>query len=307
MEKENRFYENTLFVWTLLFIMPPIGIITLWVIKFYNVYLRITLSIFFGLLFLNYLGMQTSFIRAVLLVLIVNLLWLRNIDINKHKINAMHKYNELLNNFEINEMIKNYIIQYDSPTSSYSYLKHFEEEIVKDYPLTTNKFTIGNLEEIYVNTIFKKLDVIKQKSEIDKDLINNYKTNFMMFTKLIIKKSELGSEKLTVYYLWTLLKQISIDYYSVAFLNKYGDLFQNTDLKDLVKKYINIDSLSKDINSKDRIMFTYYLMKYDFKSLDLISCSNKLEIELQKQMKLKKEKEFEMSLKNKEVEVNVSI
>lgn len=52
MQDKQKFYETQWFMWVLLIFFYPLGVILLWVNKFYHVGLRAFLSIFFGIVFL---------------------------------------------------------------------------------------------------------------------------------------------------------------------------------------------------------------------------------------------------------------
>jgi hypothetical protein len=52
MEKNKKFYETAWFRWLTLIFIAPVGIFIMWWKKYYNTFVRIALSIVFGLIFI---------------------------------------------------------------------------------------------------------------------------------------------------------------------------------------------------------------------------------------------------------------
>ncbi len=281
-ENELKFYQTPLLTWGLLFIYPPLGIILLWVSHHYDLLLRFFISLLFGLLYLEFLGLYSSVLRALIYSLIFSFIVYRNFRLKEYELKIHDLYTSTLNNEDIKNILANYLLKFQSPTSSYNNCLYFEVYLRNKYSHIYKHLTLSHMEDTYINFIYQESETIENiektiKYNIDKkkyeaiqqDIKNQEKLNehfekeFRQLTEVIKDKVKIPGNTFVIYFTLRLLKQYSIEYYGEIFKDKYGHEFNDiNNLDDALHTYVSIESLNTHINSLDLAMFTYYLMKY---------------------------------------------
>ena len=107
MNQEKKFYENIILTWFLLFVYPPLGILLLWKVGHFDLLTRRFVSLFFGLLFLELHHLYSSFIRALILSMIIIFLFIVIINYKHMKKKGKNLLEYALNHLEIRNIINN--------------------------------------------------------------------------------------------------------------------------------------------------------------------------------------------------------
>ncbi len=319
IEKEMKFYEHPLLTWFLLIIFPPIGIIVLWLMGHYEMMIRIIISILFGLIFIEFLGFYSSLIRALIYTTIIFYLFYRYHKIKEIEKNTNHLFFYALHDhLEIEQIIKNYFIKFDSFTHCFNDCLYFELYIRKQYPIIYKHLTLSHKEETFINIIYQSSDIVLEKEEILKkesdenqaleikqkikhheDINKHYEKELIQLSNIIKDKLSIKGDNFKIYFTFELLKQASIKYYGELFQKNYGIEFKEVDINQLNKAilhYVSLDYLNTNKNSYDLALFTYYLMhkgalkeESDFYTcMNIISKSIDKEIENRKDLLFKK-------------------
>ncbi len=307
MNDDNlAFYKSPYLTWFLLIVYPPIGIVFLWIMRHYDVFIRFCLSIFFGLIYLEFLGYYTSFVRAFIYILIFFYFVWRYCKIKEYVEKLTLLFNESRKNIEIQVIIKNFIMKYQSPSRSYNEYFYYELYLKEEFPIIFHHLKLSDKEELYINIIYHESDITKNietSNNIDEseNLNNYYKAKITDLAKIISIKLNLKGDKFLHYFTWELLKECSIDYYGDLFNDTYGIQFKDIDLmnlNDCLLRYVSYDAFHTDKNSTDLAMFTYYLMKYGiFKgNIDFLICLNEVHNNLETEIKRRGFQLFEKNL-----------
>ncbi|HEY8364282.1 MAG TPA: restriction endonuclease, partial [Haloplasmataceae bacterium] len=272
---EMKFYKHPIFSIFLLIIYPPLGITALWVFSHFDILIRVIISFFFGLLYLEFIGLYSSFTRALIYTLIFAYLIYRYKKLQEIELKSKTILNYCLNNLEIRKLIYNYLTKFISFTHCFYDLLIYEVHFREKYPIIYKHLTLTHLEDTYVNFISKETKYYHQYLKKNEETINkllssykeknlNYDQDLNYIKEIIKEKLDLDSEIFISYLTFELIKKLAIDYYSEKFHSIYGNFFCDTDLKILdnaVNQYVNLDFLNDHINSQDMTEFTYYLMK----------------------------------------------
>ncbi|QVK17175.1 restriction endonuclease [Mycoplasmatota bacterium] len=283
-ETEAKFYVQPLLTWFLLVVYPPFGILFLWIIGHYDVLIRISLSLLFGLIYLEFLGFYSSFIRASIYSLIFAYILYRYYKIKEYEEKIHTLFNDALNDLEVNNIIQNYFKKFAPPTNCFNDCLYFELYLRKKYTIIYKHLTLSHKEDTFINIVYQASDFINNVETIIKKDVNeekivtinkmlekhkaineHYDQELNHLSTILSEKLKLTGDKFILYFTWELIKQSSIHYYADLFKEKYGDEFKSVDLSimnDVLLKYVSLDYLHIDKNSKDLTMFTYFLMKY---------------------------------------------
>lgn len=305
MNKEMKFYEHVLLTWFLLFVYPPFGIILLWKIGHFDILTRSIISLFFALLFLELHNVYSSFTRALIFAGIIVYIVYRYHKLQDYETKVKNLFYYALNHLEIEKIFTNYLTRFLPPTKNLKDQLLFEIFLRKEYPLIYKHLNLTHKEDTYINIIYKEakylLDYEKDNEESLSERLkeqentnNRYLEELLNIKNIVSEILKLKGEKFSIYFTFMLLKEFSITYYAEYFNKLYGEEFTN--INDACYQYIQIESLSTDINSQDLAMFTYYLMHSNYfndnedfyKCIDLISNEIKIQYEIQKEKNFSK-------------------
>lgn len=302
MKNEEKFYENIILAWFLLFVYPPLGILLLWKVGHFDLLTRSLISLFFGLLFLELHHLYSSFIRVLILSVIIIFLFYRYHKLQEHVKKGKNLFEYALNHLKIREIIINYLTKYEPPTKNFNDLLSFEIYLQNKYPIIHQNLNLTHLEETYINIIYQKSNFIidDESSKQDETKNQHYENELIQISKLIAPILKLQGEKFSLYFTLALIKQLSIEYYSELFQQKYGALFNGFELanvKEAIYQYSILPSLNTEKNSLDLAMFTYFLMHHNaFTNQDFYQNLEYVFKELQNQTKIQQEKIFQKHL-----------
>lgn len=303
-----KFYHNPILTWGILFIFPPLGIVLLWALNLYSLLIRSLLTLFFGLLYLEFLGLYSSVIRALIYSIVFSFLIYRHYKISNLTEKVKELYIDAINNDEITEILKNYYVKFIPFTNCFKDLLTFELYLRSKYPIIHTNLTLVHLEDTFINLIYEPSDYILEKErdkletdELTKENNERFNKELNLLTEIIKKKIKLSGKKFSFYFTFCLIKDFATKYYSEIFITKYNELFKDIDIKnfdDVLLRYVSLDYLNPDLNSQDFTMFTYYLMKYGCFSniIDFYECSIKINNSLSKLTEKRKDQLFKKHL-----------
>lgn len=310
MEEKVRFYQSPYLLWFSLVIYPPIGIIILWTIGHFDIFIRLFISFVFGLIYLEFLGYYSSFIRALIYTLVFSYFIWRYYKLQEYKEKFLDQYEKAVNNYEVEKIIKQYLSKFESPTHCFKDIIDYELFLRNKYKVLY-KNRLAHIEDLFINHVYHELKAVVQleKTGIDsQEIINNerliaYDKKNMDLSLVLSPKLKLTSDKLIHYFLWQLLKDHSIEYYGDHFYKTYQNEFKGVDinnLSEIVLRYVSNDALNTDENSQDLAMFTYFLMKSGTlgDERDFTICFKKISEEIKLQVTNRKFILFEKRLLN---------
>ncbi len=310
MEEKVRFYQSPSLLWFSLIIYPPIGIIILWTIGHFDIFIRLFISFLFGLIYLEFLGFYSSFIRALIYTIVFSYFVWRSYKLQELKEQFLNQYKDIIKNYDVERIIKQYFAKFESPTRSYKDIVDYELFIRNKYKVIY-KNRLAHIEDLFINSIYHKLDEV---AELEKKTVNlenliinerliafNNKINDL--SHVLSPQLNLSSDKVTIYFLWQLIKDYSIEYYGDHFLKTYQNEFNGVDIcniSEVILRYVSIDALNTDENSVDLAMFTYFLMNGGafVDELDFTVCLKKIIVEIKLQVENRKLILFEKRLLN---------
>ena len=306
-EKEIKFYQHPLLVWFLLFVSPPLGILLLWIVGHYDILLRVVISLLFGLLYLEFVGLSSSLIRALIYSAIFIYVIYRQLRLQNYAEKVKFFFEKTVNNFNIQTIISSYIKKFTPPTYRYYDLLLFEIYLRKKYPVIYRNLSLVHKEDTYINIIYQpaKFVLASENDEEISQLLEKtekqniqYENNLIHLKTILSEKLGLKSEKFSLYFTLTLLKHFSLIYYAEEFTKNYGHEFKQLDLNDLILRYVTLDYLNTDLNSPDLACFTYYLIHNGVltEEYDFYTAIHLIENNLSSEYQRRKEQLFEKHL-----------
>ncbi|ERJ12021.1 restriction endonuclease [Haloplasma contractile] len=302
--KYVKFYETELFMWVLLFLYTPIGLLLLWFKQHYNALIRIIITMVFLIIYLQFERYYTDITGFVIVLTFVGLLIL-NYERKKRirKMALIDLYN-IKGNKKIKDKLLNFIKKYDAPTCNYNQLIYFERYIEKQNALSYTRKWFKSNDQVYVETVFKKLDFytevkVKLAEDKIKQIENYYNDYFSLLYKHVKGEYKLKSDVGGLFLVWRLVRTYSVMHYANKFHKKYDYEFKHlnpTSFNDYIKQYITLDYLDNSEEAYDLTMFIYYLMVYgpleDKKIYDLLTCYKKVKKTIGKENKKRRETYF---------------